>query len=398
MTGEPPLSQALGMDRPMMRKLVIPALVIGASLLGATALVVTAPQVEPNTPEPVPPTVRVREARPKAVQLRVHSQGTVTPRMESRLIPEVSGRVAWISPALVNGGYFKRDETLLRLEDADYRSALQRAEAALARAEAEQEHARFEYQRMKSLEERQLASRSQMENAQRLQRVSEAASKEAQANMEQARRNLERTRIKAPFDGLVRDESVDLGQLVGPGGPVATLYAAERMEVRLPLADRQLAFLNLPIGQLGALPPALQPEVVLSAQYAGQALRWSGRIVRAEAQIDTLSRMVNIVAQVDEGERGPPAVGLFVSAEIQGLKVENIVVLPRSALRGGNRVLLVDERNRLRFRPVSPLRLYRDEVLIQSGLAPGELVCVSPMQTPIEGMPVNPILEAEAAS
>ena len=394
MTGKPSHTQALGMDRPIMRKLIIPALVIGAALLGAAALVMTAPQVEPNTPEPVPLTVRVREAQPEAVQLRVHSQGTVAPRMESRLIPEVSGRVAWISPALVNGGYFKKGETLLRLEDADSSSALQRAEAALARAEAERQHAQFEHQRMQSLEERQLVSRSQLENARRQHRVSEAALKEAQANLEQARRNLERTRIKAPFNGLVRDESVDLGQLVGPGGPVATLYAADRMEVRLPLADRQLAFLNLPIGQLGALPPTLQPEVVLSAQYAGQALRWSGRIVRAEAQIDTLSRMVNIVAQVDEGERGPPAVGLFVNAEIQGLKVENIVVLPRSALRGGNRVLVVDDRNRLRFRSVSPLRLYRDEVLIQTGLAPGERVCLSPMQTPIEGMRVNPILEA----
>ena len=380
--------------RPIMRKLVIPALVIGVSLLGAAVLVVTAPQVEPNTPEPVPLTVRVREARPETVQLRVHSQGTVAPRMESQLIPEVSGRVAWISPALVNGGYFKKDETLLRLEDADYRSAMQRAEATLARAEAERQHAQFEYQRMKRLEERQLASRSQMENALRQHRVSEAALKEAQANLEQARRNLERTRVRAPFAGLVRDESVDLGQRVGPGAPVATLYAADRMEVRLPIADRQLAFLNLPIGQLGELPPDSQPKVMLSAQYAGRMLRWPGRIVRAEAQIDTSSRMVNIVAQVDEGERAPPAVGLFVGAEIEGLEVEGIVVLPRSALRSGNRVLVVDERNRLRFRPVMPLRLYRDDVLIRGGLAVGERVCVSPMQTPIEGMPVNPILEA----
>ena len=379
----------------MKEKLIIPGLVVLASLFGAAVLMATSPQVEPTNPAPVPPTVRIRDVEPESIRLRVHSQGTVAPDTQSQLIPEVSGRVTWMSGALVNGGYFEQGQTLLRLDDKDYTSSLKRARAALTRDEARFEHALFEFERMKSLEERRLASRSQMESAQRDYRVAEATLEDSRANVEQASLNLERTEVKAPFTGLVRDESVDIGQLVGPGSPIATIYATDRLEVRLPIADRQLGFLNLPVGQRGELPADLQPAVNLSANYAGQLLEWSGRIVRTEAQIDTSSRMVNVVARITgNGGQALPAVGLFVNADIEGLMVDDIVVLPRNALRNGNRVLVVDEENRLEFRNVEPLRLYQDDVLIRAGLSAGERVCISPMQTPIGGMLVNPVREA----
>lgn len=381
----------------MKGKLLIPSLVILAALMGALALVATSPQVEPNSPEPLAPTVRVREAVPQAVQLHVHSQGTVSPNKVTALIPEVAGRVVWISPTLVNGGYFERGDVLLRLDDKDHRSTLQRARAALARAEAEYDHAHYEHQRMLSLEQRKLASRSQMEHALKEARVKEAARHDARANLDQAKRDLDRTEVKAPFAGLVQSESVDVGQLVGRNSPVATLYAVDQMEVRLPIADRQLAFLNLPVGQRGALPEGQQPAVTLTADYAGRTLSWRGRIVRTEAEIDVASRMLNVVARVNaESHAEPPAVGLFVEAEIEGLLVEDIVVMPRNSLRNGNRVLVVDADNRLRFRDIEPLRLYQDDVLIRNGLAQGERVCVSALQTPIEGMRVLPVGEAVA--
>ena len=375
-------------------KMVLPGLVILIAMFGAVALMATSPQLDPDIPEPVAPTVRVLDVLPESIQLRVHSQGTVTPNQVTTLFPEVAGRVVWISPALVNGGYFEKGAVLLKLDDQDYQSALQRAQAALTRAEAEYDHARYEHQRMLSLEQRRLASRSQMENTLKESRVKEAILEDARANFDQAQRDLERTEVRAPFTGLVQSESVDVGQLVGRNMSVATLYASDQVEVRLPIADRQLAFLNVPLGQRGALPEDAQPEVTLSAEYAGQTLKWSGRIVRTEAQIDTASRMVNVVARVDSDE--PPTVGLFVDADIEGLTVDGIVVMPRTALRNGNRVLVVDEDQRLRFRDVEPLRLYQDDVLIVGGLEPGERVCVSPMQTPIEGMRVRPIADESA--
>lgn len=379
----------------MIRKLFIPVLVVVASILGAVTLMATAPELEPSTIEPIATTVRVREVVPQPIQLTVHSQGTVVPNTESELIPEVSGRVVWMSPALVNGGYFESGDVLLRLDDSDYLSLLERARANLNRAEAEFEHARFEYQRVKSLEERQLASQSQIENQLRGYRVQEATLQDARANFAQASRDLARTQIKAPFSGLVRTKAVDVGQFVSRGATIATIYASDQAEVRLPIADRQLAFLNLPLAHRGELPLEAQPTVTLRANYAGRQLTWQGKIVRTEAQIDTASRMVHVIARVSNDEQEVPlSVGLFVNAEIEGLLVEDIVVLPRNALRNGNRVLIVDVDNKLRYRDIDTLRLYRDDVLIQGGLEAGELVCISPLQTAIEGMPVQPLLEA----
>lgn len=383
----------------MMRKLFIPALVIIAAIFGAVTLMATSPQLKPSAIEPVAATVRVREVVPMPIQLSVHSQGTVVPNTESELIPEVSGRVEWTAPSLVNGGYFNAGDVLLRLEDNDYQSSLDRAKATLNRAEAEFEHARFEYQRLKSLEDRQLASRSQIENQLRAFRVQEASLQDAKANFEQANRDLARTEVIAPFSGLVRQESVDIGQFVSRGTAIATIYADDQAEIKLPIADRQLAFLNLPIGHRGELPLNLQPNVKLEADYAGRKLTWQGKIVRTEAQIDVASRMVHVIARVSNAEQEVPlSVGLFVNAEIEGLLVEDIVVMPRNALRNGNRVLVVDESDRLRYRDITPLRLYQNNVLIQGGLEAGERVCVSPLQTAIEGMIVKPLLEPADAT
>ena len=122
--------------------------------------------------------------------------------------------------------------------------------------------------------------------------------------------------------------------------------------------------------------------------------RKQGKIVRTEAQIDTASRMVHVIARVENATQEVPlSVGLFVKAEIDGLLVEDVVVLPRNALRNGNRVLVVDADNKLYFRDIDPLRLYRDEVLVRGGLEAGERVCISPLQTAVDGMMVEPITE-----
>ncbi len=378
----------------MMRTFIIPAVVVVVFTFGAVTLMATAPVLEPAAQTPIPVTVRIRQVQPESVQLKVHSQGTVMPSTESQLIPEVSGRVVWMSPKLVAGGYFKTGELLARVDELDYRNTRDRAQAALGRAEAEQQHAAFEYKRMVSLAERQLTSRSQLETALRGLRVAEATLQDARVSFEQARQNLERTEIRAPFTGLVRAENVDIGQFIARGTPIATLYASDLVEVRLPIADRQLAFLNLPPTLRGELPENLQPAVELTTEYAGQRLQWQGRIVRTEAEIDISSRMVQLVARVSNTEASTPlSVGLYVEAAIEGLSADNIVILPRSALRNDDQVLIVDKDDKLRFRDVQPLRLYQDNVLVKSGLSGGDRVCLSPIQTAIDGMTVNPVVE-----
>jgi len=377
----------------MIRHLVIPVFILGIFLFLAATLMATAPVLEPSSVERLATTVRVVEIQPKSVQLKVNSQGSVMPSTESQLIPEVSGKVSWMSPNLVAGGYFDDQEILIRVDDTDYKTKLDRAQANLTRAEAEQQHNEFEYRRMQSLVKRNLVSRSQLENSLRAYRVAEASLQDATANFNQAEQDLARTQIRAPFAGLVRSENVDIGQFVSRGSPIATIYAGNQAEVRLPIADRQLAFLNIPVSIRGEIPQEFQPEVTLTAQYAGQTLEWKGNIVRSEAEIDVSSRMVQLVARVESNSNPVPlTIGLFVTAEIQGLAANNIVVLPREALRNNNQVLVVDEDNKLRFRKISMLRLYQDDLLIKGGLNVGERVCISPIQTVIEGMIVNPVI------
>ena len=378
----------------MMRTFIIPLIIVVVFIFGAAGLMATAPVLEPTAKKPVPTTVRIVEVEPKSVRLMVNSQGSVMPSTESQLIPEVSGRVVWMSPNLVAGGYFTEGQLLVRVDDVDYRNSLERAQATLERAEAEEQHARYEYQRLESLAERNLTSRSQLENSLRAQRVAGANLRDARANYEQAQESLDRTQISAPFTGLVRSEAVDIGQFISRGSAIATLYASGQVEVRLPIADRQLAFLDLPPTLRGELPEGLRPKVTLTTEYAGQQLVWQGEIVRTEAEIDVSSRMVQLVARVPNIDgQTPLTVGLFVNAKIEGLLAEDIVTLPRSALRNNGQVLIVDTDNKLQFRTIKQLRLYQDNVLVKSGLSRGERVCLSPLQTAIEGMTVSPVVE-----
>ena len=377
----------------MIRVLLIPAAVVVVAILGAISLYATAPELKPETADPIAPTVRVLAVRPDAVQHLVHSQGTVEPRTESALIPEVSGRVEWVSQALVSGGVFNAGEVLLRIEQDDYEAALAQARAGRQQAEAEAENARFEYERLLQLQDRNLASRSQLEAAERRLRVADAALLSADSGLERARRDLARTELQAPFTGVVRTESVDVGQFINRGSAVATIYATDYVEIRLPIADEQLAYLQVPLGVRGELAAEAAPNVELTARFAGRDYSWRGKVVRTEGEIDPRSRMVHVVARVEIAEPRLP-VGLFVQARISGVRVANVVTLPRSALRDGNRVLIVDADNRMHYRDIVPLRFYQDEVMISAGLAAGERVCVSPIQTVVEGMTVAPVNDA----
>jgi RND family efflux transporter MFP subunit len=377
-------------------KLLLPliALFVGA---GVALLILTSgdqPVQEPSAP-PVP-LVRVLTVEPETVRLRVATHGTIAPRTESDLVSQVSGPVVWVSPSLVSGGFFEEGDALLRVDARDYAVTFERASATLARRLSERDLAAKELARQRELEGRAAASEARLDDAENAERVSVAALREARALLDQADRDLVRTKILAPFSGRVREKYADVGQFVNRGSRLARIYAIDYAEVRLPVPDDELAFLDLPMVYRGDVLDAEGPSVELSTQFAGQRHTWIGRVVRTEGEIDPRSRMVNVVARIDNpyarsGSRPPLAVGLFVDAEILGRVAEDVVVLPRIALREGDRVHVVDEDDALRLREVEVLRRESERVLIRAGLESGERVSVSPLAVAMEGMRVRPV-------
>lgn len=378
-------------------KLAWPLLVLAVTMLLSFILMTTRPELVPKEIEITYKPVRVTTVEPDSVFLSVRSQGTVQPRTESDLIPEVSGQVVWLSPAMVSGGYFEKGEVLLRIDDADYKTLMARSESAVKRTQVEFETASAEYQRTVKLHKQSLASASQLEKAEREYRVAEANLQDAKINLKQSTLDVERTIYTAPFTGRIRAEHVDLGQFISRGEVIATMYASDFVEIRLPLANQQLGYLNLPVGYHGQLTLEDETDVILTGNYAGVEYEWQAKLVRTEAEIDARSRMFYAVARAKteewDGIQPPLMVGLFVHANIMGRIVDDIVVLPRIAMRDNNQVLVVDQDDRLHFRTVSVLRIEPDQVLIDGGLMRGERVCLTPLQIAVEGMKVRPLPE-----
>ncbi len=436
------------------RKIFVPiAVLVGA--FGLIGLIFGLRQpVKPRPPVVSAPVVRTLRAAPETVKLTVRAYGTVVPRTESDLVPQVSGEVVWVSPSLVSGGFFEQGEPLVRIDRADYEAELESARASVARARSQLSRARKERKRQQRLADRSAASESNIDDAENSYQVAQATLREANARLGRTERDLDRTELRAPYAGRVREEKVDVGQFAQRGTAIGTLYAIDYAEVRLPVPDRELAYIDLPVrwvrepvapltaparapdeAQAGdaarleamtsearsveAAPaprveaPPSGPLAVLRAEFMGVQHEWTGRVVRWEGELDPRSRMVNLVVRVEDpygrnaapraaadagdGLDDPPlTVGLFVEVEIEGRLLDGAVVLPNTALRvgpEGDAVMVVDADSRLRFRAVEVARVEPDRVVIRDGIAAGEEICISPLRAAVEGMRVQPARE-----
>jgi len=372
-------------------RVLYPLVIIGVALGIVVLLLRSSSSLDTSEKTPDPIVIRSQSVSLGPISLRVKSEGTVQAAVGSALVAQVTGEVLYVSPNLNAGGRFAEGESLLRIDARDYESALASAEAHLERARVEAQFFDAEWRRLEQLSSDKMVSESQRRDAERAARVSQATIKDAEAQLSRARLDLERTHIRAPFNGRVSREQVDVGQFVQRGTELAAIYGTDTLEVRLPLADSQLAFLDPEILRSGNYPEATAPRVTLQADFAGATQRWEGALVRSEGLIDRKSRVVYLIAQVTNpmSDRGVmlPA-GLFVEASITGLSVPSAVTVPRSAIREGDQVLVVDGSNTLRFRSVEILRYQDGQAIITAGLAPGETVCLSNLQFVVEGMPV----------
>lgn len=332
------------------------------------------------------------EARAESLNFIVNSQGPVRPRTETTLVAEVTGKVVRVSPDFVAGGFFRAGEVLLEIDPSDFETAVKRAEAALASRQAQlaDEKARSaqalkDWRNLGRTGEPPplVARQPQLADA-------EANVMAAQADLEKARRDLQRTRISVPYDGLVRSKRVDIGQFVSAGSQLGVTFAVDRAEIRLPLASADLAFLNLPAA--ADLEPDAYPAVSLQAEVGGQTEQWDARLIRTEGVIDESSRVLYAVAEVDDpygllGRSQQPELrmGTFVRAAIEGVHIDNAVILPRYVLRNDNTILVANEERELEIREVTVARAEPQLVYLTGGVEGGELVVTTTLDAPIPG-------------
>jgi RND family efflux transporter MFP subunit len=374
---------------------VVTLLIIGAGAAGFLILTATKPELKRSKPPTPKPPVRVMTIKtgPQAVIIR--GEGTVRPLREIQLVPEVSGRIIYVSPSLVDGGEFKKGDVLLRIDPVDYQLAVTLAKARVKDSESKLRIAEEEAAAAK--EEWHLLNEwgSDVDKdppalvAKEPQLAAARAKLEAdRADLRKARLSLERTEIKAPFNGRISAENVDIGQYVGTAQNLATLFSTEAAQIVVPFEDESLYWFHVPGFTPGSQPGA---AVRVRTRFAGRESEWKGQVMRAEGKLDERSRMVGVVIRVEKpyATRPPLVAGLFVAVEIQGRTLENAALIPREALREDNIVWVVAENGQLTFRQVEIARLTTNSAILKGGLKSGEMVVLTTLKAVTDGMQVR---------
>ena len=383
---------------------------LAAALLAGAAgitflLYLDRPSTDITEPVYIPVTVDVMVAEKETIRIPVQAQGTVSPLQQSVLAAEVEGRIVAVADNFHAGGFLRQGDVLLRIDPRAYEARLARAESALRSAESEllQERGRADVARREW--ERLPAGSQRSEEARDLYlRKPQLAQADAQllaaaADVNTARDDLERTTVRAPYDALIRAKHSELGHYVSPGSSLAEVFAVAKAEVRLPIPQTRLAYLDLPevASETGG---AL---IDLYTDIGGEVTHWSARLHRSEGVFDERSRALFAVARIDDPYaldnpgREPLRIGTFVNANIEGRPMPGLVALPRYVLRAGDMVAVVDDNKLVRNRKVTTLRAGGDFVYVSSGLDNGDLVILTALDSALTGAEVEVVSSVSSA-
>jgi len=338
--------------------------------------------------------VEVVEALPVRMRVRVTAMGTVVPARQVTVLPEVGGRIVYVNSELVPGGLLRRGQGLVRIDPRDYDLAVEQLKAQVSQAElnlaqergrqavAIEEWKQIEQQVQPTAQGKKLALReTQVKSA-------EAALASARSALEQAEIRRQRTAIAAPFDSLVTEEFVDVGQVVGSGSKLATLVDRSVFWVRVAVPVDRLSWIDVPgVGQTERGSPA-----IVTQRMGGKVVvERQGRVVRLLGDLDPRGSLARVLVTIEhplEGEGLPLLLGAQVSVMIEGQDVEGVVRLPGQALHDGDRIWIADGKSKLTSRKVELLWREGEEVVVRGPLA-GERVVTSSLSAPVEGQPVR---------
>lgn len=349
-----------------------------------------------------PTTVSVVTLSPQDYTVHIVSNGTAQARTETTLVAQVTGEVTRLADNFHAGSYFNKGDVLLQIDERDYQTAvtiaaaeLSQAQLSLAEEQARSDQAQKDYARLGLAEQpSKLALRKpQLEGA----KANVAAAK---ARLQQAKLNLSRCKITAPYAGRVLLQSANLGQFINSGTSLGTIYATDSVEIRLPVGQSQMGWLDLPETYSDQPnPPLTQPPVTITSTSGPNAWEWQGKIVRTEGAIDASSRQSFLVAQVEDpyassdSGRPPLKVGQFVKASIAGHTISNALLLPRAALTAEGLFFEVDPDNRLKGHKAAVVWRDTDHFILANTVTQPITIVTSSLPFALDGITVNPITE-----
>ena len=375
------------------KRALLPPLILVIAILLLVLMTALRPQPPQRSSERPPVLVEVVEAQPENIRFEVEGQGNVRPKHMTNLVSQVSGQVIEISENFVNGGFFDKGEVILQIDPADYRVALQSAKASLAQAKAalaeESARAKVAKDEWESLQMGEIPALG-IREPQVASAV--AAVQSAEAAVAKAQRDLDRTTIRAPYAGILQNKNVDIGQFLTMNTQVGTLYGSEVAEIRVPLSDRDLAYIDLP----DANHDGAYPHVALTSEVAGETYTWHGNLVRSEGVLDQNSRVIYGVVEVEDpynqqSDRHPVPLrfGRFVELVIEGIEAQQVFRVPRYALSINNTLWVVGDERRLEQREVNIVRSEAQHVVINKGLESGDLVVLTQLSNALPSMKVR---------
>lgn len=341
--------------------------IVAGGVLFAKYLIDNKEQAKTRPVKPTQVTVEIQVAELTTFNVNVSTRGSVSAKTQGELVAQVSGQITAVSPNLREGQTFLEGEVLAEVDERDYQAAVSIAQADLATAEqqlaeeqARSKQAARDWDRLNINEPASdlMLRKPQLAGA-------KAAVKAAQARLMQAELALERTKIRAPYSGIVRQQLADLGQFLTAGKPIASIFSQGAVEIRLPLTASQ--YRRLPSGQ---------PAVTVSVEQGGNTFEWQGQIVRRAGALDLQSRQLFVIAEVEANDN-PLPVGQFVEAEIEAVELSNVITIPRTALYEDHYVWVANQDNTLRRASVTVAWKTADKVVVSKGLNSGERIVIT---------------------
>jgi len=379
------------------KKKILPVVIISGFLLLAYVVKSNPPTAKRGKPSSAPQlSVEVQTITAQNLPVIIDSYGSVKPRTQSNLFPQVSGEITHISENFREGGFFEKGEVLLALDERDYHAevdiataTLYNAEQALSEEQARVEQAQQDWQRLGNKEK---APDLVLRKPQLL--AAQASVHSAEANLAKAKLALERTKIIAPYTGRILTKSVDIGQVVSSGIQLASLYAVDYVEIRLPIKNKDLPYINLPENtRFKTVDHNALPDVTIYSDLVGRQ-QWQGKIVRTEGAFDTSSQQLFVVAQIDDpygknSNQGLPIkIGQYVTAKISGITLADALVVPNKTIYQGSYVYAVSD-NKLLRKNIDIAWQNKDISIVVEGIKENDQIVLTALGQVNSGTPVR---------